>query len=118
MNTQQLSQSTARAISACDELSRMPALMAGASSGRLLEFAIRQAFTKRIAVISSFAAESVVLLHQVSLVDPETPILFLNTGKLFGETLRYRQIALRSIPMVPCGAAIPTHAATFARLCR
>src|SRR6185503_13075416 len=35
-------------------------------------------------------AESAVLLHMVAGVDPNTPILFLNTGKLFGETLRYR----------------------------
>jgi phosphoadenosine phosphosulfate reductase len=73
-----------------DELARMRSVTAGASSLRLLEFAIREKFPKRTAVISSFAAESVVLLHQVSLVDPETPVLFLNTGKLFGETLRYR----------------------------
>ena len=30
------------------------------------------------------------LLHLVAEIDPNTPILFLNTGKLFGETLRYR----------------------------
>ena len=29
-------------------------------------------------------------LHQVARVDPTTPVIFLNTGKLFGETLRYR----------------------------
>ena len=42
------------------------------------------------AVVSSFGAESAVLLHMVAQIDPATPILFLNTGKLFGETLRYR----------------------------
>ena len=56
----------------------------------LIELALKDAFSGRTAVISSFAAESVVLLHLVAAVDPETPILFLNTGKLFGETLRYR----------------------------
>ncbi len=40
--------------------------------------------------MSSFGAESAVLLHLVAQIDPATPILFLNTGKLFGETLRYR----------------------------
>ena len=30
------------------------------------------------------------LLQLVAEIDPNTPILFLNTGKLFGETLRYR----------------------------
>ncbi len=40
--------------------------------------------------VSSFGSESAVLLHMVAQIDPATPVLFLNTGKLFGETLRYR----------------------------
>jgi phosphoadenosine phosphosulfate reductase len=56
----------------------------------LLQFAMREAFPGKIAVISSFAAESVVLLHHVSQIDSATPVLFLNTHKLFGETMRYR----------------------------
>jgi phosphoadenosine phosphosulfate reductase len=55
----------------------------------LLRLAI-DSFSGTIAVISAFAAESVVLLHQVAQIDPTTPILFLNTHKLFGETMRYR----------------------------
>src|SRR5246127_809731 len=77
-------------LAAREQLAKMRSAMAGANSRQLLEFALRQAFPKRIAVISSFSAESAVLLHQVAQIDPETPVLFLNTGKLFGETLRYR----------------------------
>ena len=62
----------------------------GLDAEGLLTFALKDAFPGRIAVVSSFAAESVVLLHLVAAIDPETPVLFLNTGKLFGETLRYR----------------------------
>ena len=47
-------------------------------------------FPGRIALVSSFGAESAVLLHMVATVDPATPVIFLDTGKLFGETLRYR----------------------------
>lgn len=43
-----------------------------------------------IALVSSFGAESAVLLHQASRIDPGIPVIFINTGKLFGETLRYR----------------------------
>lgn len=43
-----------------------------------------------IALVSSFGTESAVLLDMVAQVDPSTPILFLETGKLFEETLRYR----------------------------
>lgn len=63
---------------------------ASADAMTLLRGMITQEFPGRIAVVSSFGAESAVLLHMVAAVDPATPVLFLNTGKLFGETLRYR----------------------------
>jgi phosphoadenosine phosphosulfate reductase len=56
----------------------------------ILRLALVEEFAGRAAVVSSFGAESAVLLHMVAEIDPATPILFLNTGKLFGETLRYR----------------------------
>src|SRR5579864_5119813 len=56
----------------------------------ILEVALKGELAGRTAVVSSFGSESVVLLHMVAQIDPTTPILFLNTGKLFGETLRYR----------------------------
>jgi phosphoadenosine phosphosulfate reductase len=56
----------------------------------ILELALTGEFAGRTAVVSSFGAESAVLLKLVADIDPNTPILFLNTGKLFGETLRYR----------------------------
>jgi phosphoadenosine phosphosulfate reductase len=62
----------------------------GRDATGIVELALREHFAEKTAVISSFGAESVVLLHLVAAVDPATPILFLNTGKLFGETLRYR----------------------------
>ena len=60
------------------------------SARGILALALQEAFPARTAVVSSFGAESAVLLHLVAQVEPTTPILFLNTGKLFGETLRYR----------------------------
>jgi len=81
---------TVGAVALRERLSRMRDETANSNSVELLDFAIRREFPGRIGVISSFAAESVVLLHQVAEIDPETPVLFLNTGKLFGETLRYR----------------------------
>jgi phosphoadenosine phosphosulfate reductase len=56
----------------------------------ILRLALVEEFAGRAAVVSSFGAESAVLLHMVAQIDPATPILFLNTGKLYGETLRYR----------------------------
>lgn len=62
----------------------------GRDSHGVLELALKETFPGKTAVVSSFGAESAVLLHMVAQIDPNTPILFLNTGKLFGETLRYR----------------------------
>ncbi len=56
----------------------------------LLRAAIESEFIDRIALVSSFGAESAVLLHMVSRIKPDLPIIFLDTRKLFGETLRYR----------------------------
>jgi len=54
------------------------------------------AFGDRIALVSSFGAESAVLLHMVSEIDPAIPVLFLDTGMQFGQTLDYRkQLAAR-----------------------
>ena len=44
----------------------------------------------RIAAVSSFGAESAVLLHMIASVDPDVPVVFTNTQKMFGETLAYR----------------------------
>ena len=63
---------------------------AGLNAEELLRAAIKDEFPGRITTVSSFGSESVVLLHLISQIDPSVPVIFLNTGKLFGETLRYR----------------------------
>lgn len=62
----------------------------GAAAAELVEAAIRDEFTGRIALVSSFGSSAAVLLKLVAQADPATPVLFLDTGKHFGETLRYR----------------------------
>ena len=47
-------------------------------------------FPGRAALVSSFGADSAVLLHIVSEVDRGLPVIFLDTGRLFAETLEYR----------------------------
>ena len=56
----------------------------------ILESAI-EALGDKLALVSSFGAESAVLLHMVSRLKPDMPILFLDTGMLFGQTLDYRK---------------------------
>ena len=43
-----------------------------------------------LALVSSFGAESAVLLHMIAQIDKSVPIIFINTQKIFGETLAYR----------------------------
>lgn len=50
-----------------------------------------QEFAPRLCMSSSFGPESGVLLHMVSRIDPATPVLFLETGYHFPETLEYKQ---------------------------
>jgi phosphoadenosine phosphosulfate reductase len=45
----------------------------------------------RLALVSSFGAESAVLLHMMSRIKPDIAVLFLDTGMLFGQTLDYRR---------------------------
>lgn len=56
----------------------------------LLRPILRKEFPGKVALTSSFGAEAVVLLHMVAEIEPATPVLFLDTGKLFEETLSYR----------------------------
>ena len=46
---------------------------------------------EKLALVSSFGAESAVLLHMAAQIKPDIPVLFLDTGMLFGQTLDYRQ---------------------------
>lgn len=64
--------------------------LAGADAATILETSLRNAHTGDLAMVSSFGAESVVLLHLLSKVAPDTPVLFLETGMLFPETLAYQ----------------------------
>jgi phosphoadenosine phosphosulfate reductase len=56
----------------------------------VLEEVITDRFKGKIALVSSFGTESAILLHMISEIDPATPVVFLDTGKLFPETLAYR----------------------------
>lgn len=63
----------------------------GAMQGAELLGSLRQeTFPGRLALVSSFGAESAVLLAMAAEADAAFPVLFVNTGKMFGETLRYR----------------------------
>jgi phosphoadenosine phosphosulfate reductase len=51
----------------------------------------------RVAMVSSFGSESAVLLHMLSRIAPDAPVLFLDTGQLFVQTLDYRRSLARRL---------------------
>lgn len=53
--------------------------------------AAHREFGDKLAMVSSFGAESAVLLHLAAQVSRDIPVLFLDTGMLFGQTLDYRR---------------------------
>ncbi len=58
-----------------------------------------------IALVSSFGAESIVLLHMAAVIDPMTPVLFVDTELLFTETLVYQtevteRLGLRNLHII------------------
>lgn len=69
---------------------RLNNLFRGTDTREMLRTVIRDGLAGDLAVVSSFGAESAVLLHLVAEVDPSVPVLFLDTGKHFPETLAYR----------------------------
>jgi phosphoadenosine phosphosulfate reductase len=72
------------------EARALNARFAGSDASAVIGAAAAEIFADRIALVSSFGAESVVLLHLVAEVDRSVPVIFLDTGKLFPETLQYR----------------------------
>lgn len=82
--------STGREEQMADIISQLSEQYGSLPAQDLLARAIKTEFPGRIALVSSFGAEAAILLHMVSEIDPSTPVLFLDTGKLFGETKKYR----------------------------
>ena len=79
----------------------------GQDASAVLRACIDTHFAGRIGIVSSFGAESVVLLHLVAQIDPTVPVIFLNTGKLFGETLRYRDRLQQSLGLTDIRSVAP-----------
>jgi len=57
---------------------------------RFLRLAIEDLFAGKIALVSSFGADSAVLLHMVAEIDRNLPVIFIDTLQLFPETIAYR----------------------------
>jgi phosphoadenosine phosphosulfate reductase len=61
------------------------------SATSVMEAALKDPQAGKLALVSSFGAESVVLLHMAAVVDRSIPVIFVDTEMLFTETLVYQQ---------------------------
>jgi phosphoadenosine phosphosulfate reductase len=103
-------------MSLLDHLEDLRRVYGGLDGLALLRAVLREGPLKgRTALVSSFGAESAVLLDMVATVDPATPVIFLDTGKLFGDTHDYRQelttlLGLEDVRIArPAPAALARH---------
>ncbi|MEH2479364.1 phosphoadenosine phosphosulfate reductase [Nitrobacteraceae bacterium AZCC 2146] len=71
--------------------------LANASPAEVIAAALREVGRDRLAVVSSFGTESAALLKVMADVDPAIPVVFLDTGWLFEETLAYRDTLIATL---------------------
>lgn len=64
-----------------------------------------------VAMVSSFGADSAVLLRMAAEIDRDLPVLFLDTGKHFGETLEYRDALIADFGLRDVRILTPEEAA-------
>ena len=95
------------------------AALDGALDGRepadILARALADPTVGRVALVSSFGAESVALLHMVARIEPATPVLFLDTEMLFPETLAYQAEIAAALGLRDVRRITPDRAQAFLR---
>ena len=68
-----------------------------ASPAKVIEAALATVGREQLALVSSFGTESAALLKVMADVDPSIPVIFLDTGWLFEETLAYRDTLIATL---------------------
>ncbi len=98
-----------------DRLAELNARYDTAEPAEIIRALIHDEFPGRIALVSSFGTESAVLLHMLSQASLDAPVVFLDTGKLFGETKRYRDKLVETLGLTGVQSIAPDPAALAAR---
>ena len=94
---------------------RLNRMFRGSSTQEMLASVIKDSLAGDVAVVSSFGAESVVLLHLIADVDKGVPVLFLDTGKHFTETLKYRDKVIERLGLTNLVVLTPDEAEVIAK---
>src|SRR3984885_147622 len=77
-------------VSATEKAEALDEMLRHATPPEVIAAALQAVGRERVAVVSSFGTESAALLKVMADVDPAIPVIFLDTGWLFEETLAYR----------------------------
>jgi phosphoadenosine phosphosulfate reductase len=93
------------------EAARLDALYGHLPPAEIISRAVELFGRGDIAAVSSFGADSAVLLHMVAEIDRSLPIIFLDTGKHFGETLDYRDALAADLGLSDIRVITPEEAA-------
>src|SRR5437588_2991844 len=99
MNTlvHQTSLGSADGLPAAAELDRA---LRNATPKEVIATALKVVGREHLALVSSFGTESAALLKVMADVDPAIPVIFLDTGWLFEETLRYRDTLIATLGLL------------------
>jgi phosphoadenosine phosphosulfate reductase len=87
--------------------SRLETRFAQLKATSLLRLAIEDLYPGRIALVSSFGADAAALLHMVAQIDAATPVVFVETGQHFPETLAYRDDLVARLKLINVIVAEP-----------
>lgn len=95
------------------EFERLRARFGGLEGGALLKALLAPGapLRHRTALVSSFGAESVALLHLAAGIDPAIPVIFLDTGRHFPETLAHRDALVDRLGLTDVRSAYPDRSA-------
>ncbi|PSJ55600.1 phosphoadenylyl-sulfate reductase [Pseudaminobacter soli (ex Li et al. 2025)] len=100
-----------RPLDAETQAAELDSLYAEKPPLEIIEQAVKRDFAGEVAAVSSFGADSAVLLHMIATVDRSVPIVFLDTGKHFGETLDYRDALIADFGLTDLRIVTPEQAA-------
>ncbi|MEX3015785.1 phosphoadenylyl-sulfate reductase [Gymnodinialimonas hymeniacidonis] len=81
----------------------------------LLRHALDDMSIGPVAMVSSFGADSVVLLHMLSEIDKSTPVIFIDTEMLFEATLTYQREVADTLGLTDVRVIKPNRAALLER---
>jgi phosphoadenosine phosphosulfate reductase len=84
-------------VSALPSAEELDHALRDASPAEIIAAALKTVGREKLALVSSFGTESATLLKVMADVDPAIPVIFLDTGWLFEETLAYRDTLIATL---------------------